>query len=394
MSYSCTTRPERLPIIPEPTLILNKGTDDILLGNDAGSVRTYGAHIPPNGNLIYDLSKQRWITANTGTQTYDLLPGGASAIPGSLAIANDIVASGLAAAIASQTTTQIVASNLAANIASQTTADIIASSLSNQIATQVLNTGTRVIDVPVTFGWGPLDHNQTTSIFDLTDAQSFTIPWNWQTLSAANLSQFGQITLTWFDTAAGVNTVGTDVYEIGGDLNNPATIATWETGYISGPCRGGGLRIGFNGTVAPGGTGRIRAQGTLVKSYRLAPIARWMTDASSDRVLINVRQLGVAAGGTSQFVLAAPYDGLVEIHCWIAATAATTSHVRMGWGSDTFYDASVKWDVMYFPQNQGFGAWVSRQVSGGSRRPMWFQFFNGEAAARDFKVWVTCPTMA
>lgn len=380
MSFSVTTHPERLPVIPEPTLVINRGTDDILLGDNSSSIVAYGAHIPPNGNLIYDLSRQRWIAAKSGTQTYDLLPGGASAIPGSLAIANDILNSGLAASIASLTTT-----------------DLLASGLSAQIATQVLNTGTRVIDVPVTSSWGFLDHAGTTGIFDVTDAQSFVIPWFWTNINAANASNFGELTLTWYDTAGGANIVGKDVYEIAGDLNSPGTTFTTETGYIRGPCMGGGLQMSFLGKPnPPGGLGFIGAAGKLIKSYRMAPISKWSTDASADRILLTNLQSGVGASAASSFVKAAPYDGLVEIHCWCAQVAAgTTTHVRFGWGSDTFPTSPVFRDVMFFPQSSTLaGTWISRQVSGGSRRPMWFQFFNGEAAARDFTVTLTCPTLA
>lgn len=83
--FSCTTQPERLPVIDDPTgcLILNRGTADILLGDSSSEIKAYGTRLSPGQNVVYDLSKERWIASTSGSQSYDILPGASSGVFGS-----------------------------------------------------------------------------------------------------------------------------------------------------------------------------------------------------------------------------------------------------------------------------------------------------------------------
>lgn len=384
MSYTCDTQPRTLPLIEEPCLIINQGTADIILGDDSRMIKAYGTHIVPGANLIYDLSSIRYICSVTGAQNYDILPGGGSSIPGAANIANAILASGLAADIAT---------------------DVVNSGLSLQIAQQVLATGTKVIDVPQVIAFGPIDGNgfpfTGSAIFDVTDAQSLTIAFNWQNVNASNLSSFGAINVIWFDTAAGTNQIGLDTYEIAGDLNAPGTALITETGYIRTPCLGAAVQVQFQPTPVPGGAGRVFLRGIIVKSYRLNPINRYATDASADRVLGRVAANGVAAGGASVYLPCSPYDGPLEINGDCSACITNETYVQYGWGS-------TQWPVvntagrtattrLYFPSRAGattVESLLSAPLRASSRRPLWMRIHNGEAGGRDFSVTVIASTLA
>src|SRR5712691_4962896 len=319
MSYSVgSTAYERLPVIEEMCLIVNNGTADIILGNTPSELKPYGTHIQPNNNLLYDLSKQRYIIAVSGSQLYDILPGGQSSVPGSAAIVSGIISSSLATDIATK---------------------VVASSLSQDVATNVLNTGTRVIDQPTTTTWGPLDDGGNTSIFDMSNAQSYFLPWAWTNTSAANLSAFGQLTLAWYDTVAGGQQTFADQFEIAStNINVTGTIMTSIRGYIIGSCKGNGLKIFFDGTpVGSGGAGRISASGALVKSFRLSPIDKWLTDDGIDRVLGTASANGIVTGTQSNYFAFSPYDGIIELNAWMSNTAtANTGFIQYGWGSTQF----------------------------------------------------------
>lgn len=385
MSYSCTTHPERLPLINEDVTIFNRGEADIVLGSDASTLYAYGSVLSPGSNIQIDLSKQRWIGACTGTQKYDILEGGRSSTPSSTEIATQLIDSGLSTGIG-----QAVAAN------------ILESNLSGQIATDLLLTGTRIVDKPITVPFGPIDHYDYTflgvPIIDMTDAQSVAIAWNWEILTALNASSFGELKVQWFSDVYGSVSFGTDLFEIAApNINSPGTTGISDTGIIQLPVRAPGMSIGFLGKPDPPGTaGRIRAQGSVMKSYRITPKAQWGTDAGSDRILGYAQSTGLAAGALSTATAFAPFDGQVEIHAWCNNTNTVNSHVRIGYGSDSWgrqiggANPPME-DVMYLPLNN-FGAFISRQVSSATRRPIYVKFFNGEAVARNFSAWVTCST--
>lgn len=388
MSYSCTTQPERLPIVTgEDCLITNRGTDEIILGQSPSSLIAYGTAIPPGSSVLYDLSKERWIAACSGTQKYDILRGGKSALPSSTEIA-----------------TQILNSDLSTQIGDKTSGAILSSNLSGQIADDILRRGTRVIDVPTLSTWGPIDHYPYTfkgvNILDLTDAQSIAISWRWEVLSASNLASFGELTVSWWSDLYGQVPFGVDVYEIAApNINTPGTLGKSESAVIHLPVKAPGMSLAFKGIPDPGASGRALASGYTLKSYRLTPRETWASDNASDRILGFANKTGLAGGGTASIYFPfSPYDGLIEIHGWCSGTATTNTHMRFGYGSESFTrhiggGSPPMEDVLFFPVG-GLGAWTSRQVSGSSRRPIYVQFFNAEAGAKDFSAWITCDTFA
>lgn len=385
MSFTCTTHPERLPIISEDCTIFNRGDADIVLGADASTLYPYGSVLTPGSNIQMDLSKQRWIGACTGTQKYDILAGGRSSTPSSTEIA-----------------TQLIDSGLSNDIGSSVAQEILDSNLSGAIANSLLLTGTRIIDAPTNTQWGPIDHFEYTflgvAIQDLTDAQSVSISWKWEVLTALNLSSWGELTVDWWSDIYGGTSYGTDVYEIAGpNINTPGSTGASDTGIITMPVKAPGMSLSFRGKPDPGTPGRIRCSGSTLKSYRVTPRTQWSTVAAADRILGYATALAVAGGGgVSLATPFAPYDGQVELHTWCSATATENSHVRIGNGSDSWARrigvvSPPMEDVLFYPIG-GVGAWTSRQVSSATRRPLYVRFFNAEAAARDFAAWVTCTT--
>lgn len=381
MSYSVGIQPEQLPIIQESTLIINQGGVELLLGNSRGVLSSYGAKLAPGDSLVYDLRTQRYIASSSGLCQYDILPGATAAVPGATSIASELTASGLANAIS---------------------ASVVASSLATDVAAQVLATGTRVIDVPTTTAWGPLDHGGSSAIFDVTDAQSVVIPWSWAVSSVANLSAWGALTVNWYADIAGTISCGSDVYEMGGNLNTPGTVLTSETAFIRTPCKGAALKFTFTGTPAPGAVGRISASGNLVKSYRLNPINRYETDLSGDRVLKNFTIIALGALALSPFILCSPYDGPLEITAnasSVTLAGGVPSFVQYGWGSTQWPVSAVAgrkpYTQVFFPQAAAAGeSFLTSILRASSRRPLWIRFGNSSGAAVDFTVNVICSTLA
>ena len=385
MPYSCTAQPERLPIVTgDSVLVVNRGDDVILLGHDSSTIRTYGTPIPPGANVLMDLSKPRYICACSGTQTYDLLQGGQSSTPSSTEIA-----------------TQLIDSGLAGDIGSSVAQEIINTNLSGQIATSLLLTGTRIVDKPITTPFGPLDHwgynNIGVPIQDLTDAQTVTISWEWEVLTAQNLSPFGELTVAWWSDIYGTVSFGEEYFEMAApDINNPGTVGITPRGVITLPVKAPGMSLSFNGrSDPPGGLGNVRASGSILKSYRVTNRTQWQTDAAGDHILGFASAVGVPNTGSqlSSAIAFAPFDGAVEFHAWCSSTGTVNSHVRLGWGSESWArpisgSNPTMEDVIFFPNN-AFGAWTSRQFGGGSRRPMYVRFFNGESGARNFTAWIT-----
>ncbi len=327
-------------------------------------LQAYGAQLAPGNSTVYDLSKQRWIASAFGSQIYDILPGATASIPGASTISDQLLASGL----------------------------------SQQIASAILLTGVKSLDVPVATNWGPLDGNSpggSSAIFDLTNYQSIIVSWSFSVLSAANLSPFGQLTLTWYNDLAGTTIVGTDVFEMAGNLTTPGTILTTTKGYIRMPVRGTGLKFTFLGTgVAPGAAGRINASGTLISSLRPIATTQWYTDASADRVLLNIDKAAVPAGGDSSFWWAEPYDGQITIGGWVDAIAG--SYLRFAWGSPMWGAAANRGkQIVSLATAQGGGPLVGFQNNlPGTRRPIWGVCHNQDAAVHDFHVSIVCSSLS
>lgn len=225
MSFSVGTQPEQLPIIEEPTLIINQGTVNLLLGNSRGVLSSYGATLAPGNSFVYDLSTQRYIRSASGLCAYDLLSGASAAIPGADAIASSLNASGLALAI----------------------------------ATQILATGVRQIDVPVLLASGNAQSVQPTGLqlggvngFDVTAYQSIEFTTRYDTVAAFPAAgDWFVYQLLWFD-ASGTQLLWVDTVEHISTAE-PSGTFTGKSTFVTAPVRGARLFI-FSGAGSVGST--------------------------------------------------------------------------------------------------------------------------------------------
>ena len=324
MTYSCDVQPRTLPIIPGRCLIINQGTDDIILGNDARVLKAYGAHIPPNQSLSYDLSEQRWIASATGAQQYDILPGAEGLVPNAQDIAAEILASALA-------------TNIALAIAGST--------LASTIAVQVLTTGVRQIDVPVNIASGAAVAVGVTGLnlgfFDTTAYQSIEFAVRYDAVAAFPAAgDWMRYQFLWYDDTA-TNLLWVDTFEHI-STSEPSGNFAGKFTFCNAPVKGARLQI-----VSAIGSAASTVTYNLWGTNRAVPRFTLRQDfaafGSTDNILAAGQSIPGAGPGTTATVFIPIFTGSALIRFAAVGTAAQTVRVQLFMGSP----GQAFWDDTY-----------------------------------------------